>query len=267
MSAASTEAQPSLRLPPRKRLRAEVIIVLGMTLGQSAVYAAMRLLERYLAEPAIGQQSTTLNPSRNDIDYVDLVYQILGIGFRLFPVALALYLLSSHGIGWRQRLGLTALRRHWGRDLVTGLGLAAAIGLPGLGLYAAGRALGQTVRINTSGLPDVWWSATILLASAAVIGLLEEALVVGYLVTRMKDMQVSLPWIIAASALLRGGYHLYQGWPMALGNVVMGVVFAWVYHRTGRLGPLILAHWTLDAVAFIGPEFVPQSFLDALNGD
>ncbi len=92
-------------------------------------------------------------------------------------------------------------------------------------------------------------------------------IVVGYLVTRMKDMQVSLPWIIAASALLRGGYHLYQGWPMALGNVVMGVVFAWVYHRTGRLGPLILAHWTLDAVAFIGPEFVPQSFLDALNGD
>ena len=59
-----------------------------------------------------------------------------------------------------------------------------------------------------------------LLASAAVIGLLEEALVVGYLVTRMKDMQVSLPWIIAASALLRGGYSDEQIQGILGGNTV-----------------------------------------------
>lgn len=239
---------------------------MGLTLGQSAVYAIVRLIERYLAEPPIRSQSTTLNPSRSSIDYMDLTYQVLNIGFRLFPVALALYLLSSHGSTWRARLGLTDARRRWWKDLLFGLGLAALIGLPGLGVYAAGRAIGQNVRIDTSGLPEAWWSATILLASAAVIGLLEETLVVGYLVTRLQDMRAGVVVTILVSSLLRAGYHLYQGWPMALGNAAMGAVFAWVYLRTGRLGPLVIAHWTLDAVAFIGPEVVPASWIDALNG-
>ena len=52
---------------------------------------------------------------------------------------------------------------------------------------------------------------------------------------------------------------------MAVGNVAMGLVFAYYYHRTGRLGPLILAHWTLDAVAFIGPEVVPDQWLIELG--
>lgn len=241
--------------------------MMGLTLGQSGVYAILRLIERYLAKPSIKSQSTTLNPSRSSINYLDLAYQIIGIGFRLFPVALALYLLSSHGTGWRQRLGLTDLRRRWWRNLGAGLVLAALIGLPGLGVYAVGRAIGQTVRVDTSGLPSQWWSAVILLASAAVIGLLEESLVVGYLVTRLKDMRVGGAIAILISSLIRASYHLYQGWPMALGNAAMGAVFAWIYLRTGRLAPLVIAHWTLDAVAFIGPEFAPQSLLDALNGN
>ena len=134
--------------------------------------------------------------------------------------------------------------------------------IPGLVLYGVGRALGQTVRINTSGLPDIWWAALILLAAAGVAGVVEEVIVVGYLITRLRDLKWGIPAAIIASALLRGGYHLYQGWPMALGNVVMGVVFALVFVRTGRLGPLIVAHWLLDAAAFIGPEFLPAEWID-----
>jgi len=146
-----------------------------------------------------------------------------------------------------------------------GAGLAALIGIPGIGLYALGRAIGQTVRVDTSGLPDQWWAAAILLTAAASWGILEEVLVVGYLMTRLRDLRWSLPAIIITSALLRGAYHLYQGWPMALGNVVMGLVFAWAYHRTGRLLPMIAAHSLMDVVAFVGPEVAPQSVLDWLN--
>src|SRR5690606_25415714 len=141
------------------------------------------------------------------------------------------------------------------------LALAAAIGLPGLMLYAVGRALGQTVRVDTSGLPDAWWAITMLLFPAAVAGILEETIVVGYLVTRLKDMRWSATGAIVASALLRGAYHLYQGWPMALGNVAVGMVFVWYYHRTGRLGPLFLAHWTLDIVSFVEAEVVADEWL------
>lgn len=258
---------PAFVAPPlsRPRIRAEVLIVLGLSLGKSAIYAIVRIIERYMAEPAIGAQTTTLNTSKSGIDYLDLTYQILSIVFALVPVALALYLLSSHGPSWRERLGLNGNGRRWGRDIGLGVGLAAVIGLPGLGLYAFGRAIGQSVRIDTSGLPDLWWSATILLLSAAVAGLLEEVIVVGYLVTRLQQLTWSPVAVVLTSALLRGAYHLYQGWPMALGNAVMGAVFATFYLRTGRLGPLIFSHWLLDAVAYIGPEVAPASWIDAIN--
>lgn len=249
----------------RGRLRAEVLIVLGLSLGYYAITAALQLIERYLAEPAIGQQSTQLNPSRSDVDYLDLIQQIVRQLYLLMPVALVLFLLSTGGKSALRRLGITGPNHSPLKDLGMGLVLAAAIGLPGLALYAAGRAIGQTVRIDTSGLPDAWWAATILLFSAAVAGILEETIVVGYLVTRLQDMRWSATGAIIASALLRGAYHLYQGWPMALGNVVMGLVFAWYFHRTGRLGPLILAHWTLDAVSFVGPEVVPDEWLVKLG--
>lgn len=273
MTSTSNPAVPAtLQTSSRARLRAEVLIVLGLTLGQSAVYAAVNLIRRYLAPTPIGQQTTTLNPSYSEEAWVDVLLQTLRIGFALVPVALAIYLLGVHGAGAKLRLGLTRVRPDgtpvaWWKDVVLGAGLAAAIGIPGLALYAAGRAMGQTVRVDTSGLPDAWWAATVLLASAAVAGLVEEVIVVGYLMNRLADLKWSVPAAILASALMRGAYHLYQGWPMALGNVVMGVVFAFVYSRGGRIGPLIAAHWLIDAVAFIGPEFLPQSWLDSINAD
>ncbi|WP_062382950.1 CPBP family intramembrane glutamic endopeptidase [Demequina iriomotensis] len=256
---------PALTLPSRRRMRAEVWIVLGLSLGQTAIYAAIRLVERYLEDTPIAGQTTTLNPSRSAIDWIDLIRQVLSIGFALVPVALALYLLSQHGASSRVRLGLVGPARRWWGDVGWGAILAASIGLPGLALYAISRALGQTVKVDTSGLPDMWWSATILLLSAAAAGVLEEFVVVGFVLTRLRDLGRS-PWTaIVLAALLRGAYHLYQGWPMALGNVVMGLVFGWVYVRRGRLAPLVLAHWTLDAVAFIGPEVVPHEWLVSLG--
>jgi membrane protease YdiL (CAAX protease family) len=58
--------------------------------------------------------------------------------------------------------------------------------------------------------------------------------------------------VIAASAVLRGSYHLYQGFGGFIGNAVMGVAFAALFVRTRRVGPLIVAHTILDVVAFVG---------------
>lgn len=87
----------------------------------------------------------------------------------------------------------------------------------------------------------------------------------GYLATRLRELAWK-PWtIVLASSVLRGSYHLYQGWPMALGNVVMGAVFTTYFLRRGRLGPLLAAHFLLDAVSLIGPDVVPDSWLSALR--
>jgi membrane protease YdiL (CAAX protease family) len=83
-------------------------------------------------------------------------------------------------------------------------------------------------------------------------GLGEEIVVVGYLFTRLKQIGWS-PWtIVIVAAVLRGSYHLYQGFGGFLGNIAMGIVFGAIYLRTKRLLPLITAHVAIDTVAFVG---------------
>jgi membrane protease YdiL (CAAX protease family) len=82
--------------------------------------------------------------------------------------------------------------------------------------------------------------------------MLEELIVVGYLVTRLRQFGWGLPAVVLTSALLRGSYHLYQGFGGFLGNAVMGVVFVLFFIRYRRVVPLILAHFLIDSVAFVG---------------
>ncbi len=256
----------TLALDTRPRLRAEIWLVLALSLGRSAVYAVYSIIKSYQSAKPVAQQTTTLHPSLSGVPVWDLIYQLTGIVFSVIPVLLALYLLSAHGASARARLGLLWARvRDGALDLGRGAVLAAAIGIPGIGLYVVGRLIGQTVRVDTSGLPAQWWAAMVLILSALAVAFLEEVIAVGFLVTRLRDLAWS-PWAaIVASALLRGSYHLYQGWPMALGNVVMGLVFAGYFVRKGRLAPLIAAHVALDLVSFLGPSLLPDSWLTALQ--
>ena len=249
--------------PTPRRLRTEIWIVLGLSLGQSAVYALLRLYVRVTAEVPLASQSTTLNPSRSVRPYVDLAYQLLGIGFALVPVALALYLLSEPGRRAVTRIGLDLTRP--GRDLGVGLGLAAVIGIPGLAFYVLGRALGLNVAIQASGLDAFWWTVPVLVLAALQNALLEEVVAVAYLMERLRELRWAPAAIVLASALLRGTYHLYQGPGMALGNVVMGLVFGAWYLRTRRVMPLVVAHTALDVVSFVGYALAPQELLDLLH--
>ncbi|WP_182112508.1 MULTISPECIES: CPBP family intramembrane glutamic endopeptidase [unclassified Actinotalea] len=249
--------------PSRRRLTAEIWIVLGLSLGQSGVYALLRLWDRYTREVPLAQQSTTLNATQSDRPWLDLAYQLANIAFALVPVALALYLLSASGRGVLHRIGLDR-SRPW-RDLGVGLGLAAVVGLPGLGLYLVSRALGLTVQINASGLEPHWWAVPVLVLSALQNALLEEVVAVAYLIERLRALRWSVPAMIVASSLLRGSYHLYQGPGMAAGNVVMGVLFAAYYLRTRRVMPLVVAHTALDVVSFVGFAVLPDEWLEALG--
>lgn len=261
--AAADAADATTGVPGRRRLTAEVWIVLGLSLGQSGVYALLRLWERLTREVPLAQQSTTLNPQQSPRPWLDLTYQLVGIGFALVPVALALFLLSGSGRSAVRTIGLDAARP--GRDLAVGVGLAAAVGIPGLGLYLATRALGLTVQINPSGLEPHWWAVPVLVVSALQNALLEEVVAVGYLLERLRTLRWGVPAMIVASALLRGSYHLYQGPGMAAGNVVMGVLFAWWYLRTRRVMPLVVAHTLLDVGSFVGFAVLPDPWLEWLG--
>ncbi|WP_129339448.1 CPBP family intramembrane glutamic endopeptidase [Cellulomonas endophytica] len=252
---------PAAAPPPggrawRRRLGVEVWIVLGLSLGRSGVYAVVTLLDRLTREQALGAQTATLNASRSERPWLDLTLQLLSIAFALVPVALALYLLSASGRSALRRIGLDRARP--GRDLAVGVGLAAVIGLPGLLLYAVGRALGLTVEVQAAALDAAWWTVPVLVLAALQNALLEEVVAVAYLLERLRELRWGAPAVVVTSALLRGSYHLYQGWGAFVGNVVMGLVFAEWYRRRRRVAPLVVAHTLMDVVAFVGYALVPD---------
>ncbi|WP_299087116.1 CPBP family intramembrane glutamic endopeptidase [uncultured Microbacterium sp.] len=234
----------------RSRLWWEIAIVLALSVGRSAVYSVLSLVEALTREESLGDQSTSLNPGANAQAFWDVVNQIVGQVFAFAPIALAIYFLWEPGVSAFRRIGLDL--RRVGSDLARALLLVVVIGLPGLGLYAAGRALGITVQVDASPLDPSWWTIPLLLLAALRAGLTEEVIVIGYLFDRLRRLGWGTWTIILSTAALRGAYHAYQGFGPIVGNVAMGIVFGWAYHRWGRVMPLVLAHVLIDIIAFIG---------------
>jgi uncharacterized protein len=233
------------------RLRNEVLLVLGVSLGSSAAYSIVSLIAKLTAPAPLAKQTTALNQSlAPDRPWLDLTYQLMGLFFAVVPALLAVHLLNRDTPGAAVRLGF--LPRRVGFDLSTGAGLAAVIGIPGVGLYVLARQLGINTAVAAANLPSVWWAGPVLSLSAATNGVLEEVVVVGYLINRLRDLGWTTWPAIVASALLRGSYHLYQGFGAFVGNAIMGVVFGFFFVRTKRVLPLVIAHTLLDVVAFVG---------------
>lgn len=288
-------------VPGRRTLLVETLLVLGVSLGASAVYALLSLIRKLTEQVALNQQTTAMNSAITpDRPWLDLAYQLAGIGFGVVPALLAIHLLGREGAWGRNGStgrgivagaaasrgssvtpttpatpttpggpgatggpGPAPARRHGGHaigadlgrpayDLGRGVLLAAAIGIPGLGFYLAARALGANTSIAAANLTSVWWAVPVLVLAAVQNSVLEEVVMIGYLFTRWGQAGWRPGAILGVSALIRGAYHLYQGFGGFLGNLVMGLVFGLVYRRTGRVGPLIVAHTLLDVVAFVG---------------
>ena len=233
----------------RRALIVEITLVLAVTLGLAGLRSLLALLDALLAAESLADQSVAINAPVRRTELLDLAYQLTGVLQLLAWGGLGAYLLWRSGISLRS-LGLD--RRCLGRDARLGVGLAALIGVPGLGLYLLARAAGLNLTVLPSALGDTWWRVPVLLAAAVANALAEEILVVGYLITRLRQLGSGEGRAVLASAVLRGTYHLYQGVGGFVGNVVMGVVFGRVWQRTHRLWALISAHALIDIVAFVG---------------
>ena len=90
-----------------------------------------------------------------------------------------------------------------------------------------------------------------LVLNSIQAGLLEEVIVVGYLIRRLEQLGWAPMAALVASALLRGSYHLYQGWGGFAGNLLLGAFFGWIYLRRRRVWPLATAHVVVDSLAGI----------------
>jgi len=243
----------STAVPPSKgRITAEIVIVLALSLGMSALYSIVTLVNRATLDTPIGQQTATMIPQRDSRAVFDVLYQVLGIASDLAPVALVCFLLWSASHPHLGRLGIDA--KHPVRDTLVGLGLALPIGIAGLAIFLLGRWLEWGVAIRALDQSVQWWTIVIALLIAARAAIQEEVIMIGYLFARLGDLGWNRWAIILTSAAIRGTYHLYQGYGAFIANFAMGVVFGWLYTRgrERRVIPFVVTHFAIDAVVFVG---------------
>jgi membrane protease YdiL (CAAX protease family) len=238
MSERVSTSGPPGALPARGVLRAEVWLVLGLSLLASAAFSLLSLLEAPLRGRTVSLYAD-----------VGLARQLVAIAVDLVPVALVVHLLHRSGESVAD-VGLDA--RHPLRDLAQGVALAALVGAVGLALYVAAVGVGLNRGVVPAPVGGSWWAVPVLLLGAARAALLEEVVVVGYLLRRLEQLGWRPERALAVSALLRGGYHLYQGWGGFAGNVALGLLFGRIYQRRRRTTPLVVAHFLLDAGAGVG---------------
>ena len=231
------------------RFGVEIVLVLAISLGMAAVNAVIDFAD-VQTRGGFGNAVATLNPSRSPRAWVDLAYQLTDLLAGFAPALLALLLLSRTPGGPGFGIGLD--RRHLARDSLHGLGFAALIWLPGLALLALARYLGVDAHIEAAGIGDTWYRYPVLVLQGIQNGFEEQLIMIGFLLTRLRQLHWPRSAAIVLSAGIRGGYHLYQGPGGLLGNAVMGAIFGWWFTRTRRILPLIIAHSLIDAVSFVG---------------
>jgi uncharacterized protein len=222
----------------RRLLVEEVLVVLSLSLLASAVFAIIDLLSAPLRGVTVyaADQST------------QVAQQIASFVFGLAPVWLVVYLVrrSGEGVG---AIGLDVSEPR--RDLALGAVLFVVVGIGGIAVYLASVALGVNRFVVPVPPLGHWWTVPVLVLNALEAGLLEEVIAV-YVITRLRQLRLSAAAAVGLSALLRGSYHLYQGWGGFLGNLAMGALFGFVFVRTRRAWPLVVAHALLDIGAGVG---------------
>lgn len=223
----------------RAEIVEEILVVLSLSLLASAVYAIISALEA----PFRGVTTFSVNQS------TVLARQLAGIVFGVAPAWLVVYLVRRSGEGMGS-IGLSLDQPR--RDAVLGAMLFAIVGLGGIVVYLGAVELGVNRFVVPVPPLGHWWTVPVLLLRAAEAALVEEIIVVAFFVTRLQQLRVGPTAAVGASALLRGTYHLYQGFGGFAGNLAMGVLFGAMFARTRRAWPLVAAHFLLDVTAGVG---------------
>jgi uncharacterized protein len=246
----------------RERPGLELLAVLGVSFGMSGITSLLSFIRAQITiNHGAGFSNVATGPikaaSKSTYQWLDILDQLAGIMSGVMPAFLAIVLLLRSPGGPGFGIGFDRLR--W-REIVQGLGFAALIGVPGLALVYVARQLGANAQIVVTNFPDVWYRIPTLLLEAFQQGLAEEIVVCAFVLTRLRQCGWSRSRALAAGSVLRGSYHLYQGYGGFVGNAVMGLIFGWWFQRTRRVWPLVIAHFIIDAVSFIGYVYLHDRY-------
>jgi len=188
-------------------------------------------------------------------------WALAGLGLLIFFFSS----LSAFSIGFRKLAPLTAL---------TCAGALVALSMAGIGLgyflerrgwWPAEAELVYLLIPQTR--QEKFWSVLLLAPTAA---LCEEFLYRGLLFAQFSQWLRSGGWAWAASSLVFGLAHVYQGWNGMLRASLLGALLAFPVIHFGSLYPSMLAHGLIDALAlaWLGPKFLAENREEGIgNGE
>jgi len=245
-------AEPARPVPrhARRRLALELVIVLAI-FPLPYVITAIQALVAYLLGEGAGRRIPVLFPGHTGAGFPFILLEVL---LPLGAGALVLYLLSlPGGDGGPAAIGLD--RKQTRADLALLLPVfvlcdLVPIGGGGLLLHALGV---HGPSPATGGLPAYYDAAYV--AMAAVAAIVEELVVLGYLVRRLEQLGLRPLFVVVVAVAVRGSYHLYYGWGV-LPILAWATVSVVLYRRFRRLAPFIIVHALWDTGLFLLGHFL-----------
>jgi membrane protease YdiL (CAAX protease family) len=115
------------------------------------------------------------------------------------------------------------------------------------GVLAMGHKLGQPAHQDTS-------YVMYTLVASLTAGIVEETVVLAFVVTTLRQARRPLPEIVLVAVLLRCSYHDYYGLGV-VGIALWAAVFVWLFLRAGSVLPLIVVHVLWDTAIFLGQRW------------
>lgn len=150
------------------------------------------------------------------------------------------------GFGWPRKPGggvAVAQSLRIGVWAIAGLQVGGAI----TAALAMGNKLGQPAHQDAS-------YVIYTVAASLAAGIVEETVVLAFVVTTLRQAGRPLVEVVAVAMLLRCSYHDYYGVGV-IGIAVWAAVFVWLYLRAGSVLPLIVVHVLWDASIFLGQHW------------
>jgi len=232
---------PAARSRPISARRAytEVLLVFAAFFAASVIAGGETLARRY---PAPSGSWAVFMPAT-----------LSQLGTCVLALLVTVLLSARRGIGPRC-LGFGWPRKPDGRPAVAQslrIGVWALAGLQLGGAITAALAMGN--KLAQPAHQDASYMIYTVAASLAA-GIVEETVVLAFVVTTLRQAGRPLAEIVAVAILLRCSYHDYYGVGV-IGIAVWAAVFVWLYLRAGSVLPLIIVHVLWDASIFLGQHW------------
>lgn len=233
-------ASPTVDRRERRLQGWETLMVLSVfPLG--ATFDAVLLMAEHLAtgQPALGSR---IEP--NIGLWLPLILGILEAFLPLPAVFLVWYLLKRSGEGLKA-INLGGGRLRTDLAFLLPLFLVVFVAPQWLGGGIMGWVDIHRFVIYGVPLPTEWAQVLSWGARGLQSGIVEELVVLGYLVRRLEQRGWPWGWVVVADVAVRVSYHVYYG-PGVLPIALWATVSVLVYLRIRRLLPFILCHITYD---------------------